>query len=302
MQGRYAGSSADRAVTAALCRARCVKQFSLTGPWPYRGVMSQVREMNEADVEAVSAIRVRGWQAAYAGIVPQAYLDAMTIGGDAEQRRDWFSRPLRQSTDLVALDSGDLVGWISFGPYRGQAAGAGRTGRSTPSTSVPTSSAGESAVRSSARSTRAWRSSGSRPRRCGCSTTTSGPVASTSELGLPARRRNSGGRLRRRHAHRAPLPPRARAPWKDGAMERVPGIGGYFLRAADPAALSAWYRDCGGRRPIRLGHRSRRQPHRAVAARLTRQRGLRTPARSRPAATGRMPARRPGPGCPAAAC
>ncbi|MCM3921950.1 VOC family protein [Frankia sp. AiPs1] len=29
-------------------------------------------------------------------------------------------------------------------------------------------------------------------------------------------------------------------------MERVQGIGGYFLRAADPAALSAWYRDCLG--------------------------------------------------------
>jgi len=26
-------------------------------------------------------------------------------------------------------------------------------------------------------------------------------------------------------------------------MERVLGIGGYFLRAADPEALSAWYRD-----------------------------------------------------------
>ncbi|MEW2519003.1 VOC family protein [Actinacidiphila alni] len=26
-------------------------------------------------------------------------------------------------------------------------------------------------------------------------------------------------------------------------MERVLGIGGYFLRAADPAALTAWYRD-----------------------------------------------------------
>lgn len=26
-------------------------------------------------------------------------------------------------------------------------------------------------------------------------------------------------------------------------MERVVGIGGYFLRAADPAALGAWYRD-----------------------------------------------------------
>ncbi|WP_328673208.1 VOC family protein [Streptomyces sp. NBC_00328] len=29
-------------------------------------------------------------------------------------------------------------------------------------------------------------------------------------------------------------------------MERVLGIGGYFLRAGDPAALSAWYRDCLG--------------------------------------------------------
>src|ERR1700727_391454 len=29
-------------------------------------------------------------------------------------------------------------------------------------------------------------------------------------------------------------------------MERVIGIGGYFLRAADPAALGAGYRDCLG--------------------------------------------------------
>ena len=29
-------------------------------------------------------------------------------------------------------------------------------------------------------------------------------------------------------------------------MERVLGIGGYFLRAGDPAALGAWYRECLG--------------------------------------------------------
>lgn len=29
-------------------------------------------------------------------------------------------------------------------------------------------------------------------------------------------------------------------------MERVLGIGGYFMRAADPVALAAWYRDCLG--------------------------------------------------------
>jgi predicted enzyme related to lactoylglutathione lyase len=29
-------------------------------------------------------------------------------------------------------------------------------------------------------------------------------------------------------------------------MERVNGIGGYFIRATHPAALGAWYRDCLG--------------------------------------------------------
>jgi predicted enzyme related to lactoylglutathione lyase len=29
-------------------------------------------------------------------------------------------------------------------------------------------------------------------------------------------------------------------------VERVAGIGGYFLRAADPAALGEWYRNCLG--------------------------------------------------------
>ena len=29
-------------------------------------------------------------------------------------------------------------------------------------------------------------------------------------------------------------------------MEKVVGIGGHFMRASDPAALGAWYRDCLG--------------------------------------------------------
>ena len=39
-------------------------------------------------------------------------------------------------------------------------------------------------------------------------------------------------------------PPAAK--WQNGGMERVLGIGGHFMRAADPVALSAWYRDCLG--------------------------------------------------------
>ncbi|MFG2562974.1 GNAT family N-acetyltransferase [Streptomyces sp. NPDC048496] len=90
--------------------------------------MLQVREMNEDDIPAVSAIRVRGWQSAYAGIVPPAYLDAMTVESDVSQRRKRFSRPRRQATDLVAVDGGAPVGWASFGPCLSQRPGEGRAG------------------------------------------------------------------------------------------------------------------------------------------------------------------------------
>ncbi|WP_329468122.1 GNAT family N-acetyltransferase [Streptomyces sp. NBC_01431] len=87
-----------------------------------------VREMREADVEAVSAIRLAGWRSAYAGIVPPSYLDAMTVEGDVGRRRTWFANPSRKSTELVAVDAGAPGGWISFGPYRGQLPGAERAG------------------------------------------------------------------------------------------------------------------------------------------------------------------------------
>lgn len=90
--------------------------------------MVHVREMSAADIEAVSTIRVRGWQTAYAGIVPQTYLDAMTVEGDAGQRRQWFSQPGRESRDLVALGDSDPMGWICFGPCRSEIPALGRVG------------------------------------------------------------------------------------------------------------------------------------------------------------------------------
>ncbi|MFD6228780.1 GNAT family N-acetyltransferase [Streptomyces sp. NPDC060232] len=90
--------------------------------------MVRVREMGEADIEAVSTIRVRGWQAAYAGIVPPSHLDAMTVEDDAGRRRQWFSRPGRESRDLVAVGDRGPVGWVCFGPSRGDISGAGRVG------------------------------------------------------------------------------------------------------------------------------------------------------------------------------
>ncbi|MFI8390443.1 GNAT family N-acetyltransferase [Streptomyces sp. NPDC085540] len=81
--------------------------------------MSTVRVMTEADVAAVSEIRVTGWKAAYAGIVPQSYLDRMTVEADAHQRRRYVMKPDKATIDLVAVDAqGAVVGWACFGPSR----------------------------------------------------------------------------------------------------------------------------------------------------------------------------------------
>ncbi|MGP8297759.1 GNAT family N-acetyltransferase [Streptomyces inhibens] len=74
--------------------------------------------MTEADIEAVSAVRVHGWQRAYRGLMPQAYLDAMSVAADAERRRSWFGRRSPEVSDLVAERDGEVVGWACVGPAR----------------------------------------------------------------------------------------------------------------------------------------------------------------------------------------
>jgi L-amino acid N-acyltransferase YncA len=82
--------------------------------------MFSVRAMTEADITAVSAIRVAGWKAAYAGVIPQSYLDDMAVETDAEQRRRRYTRSPEGVTDLVAVDErSDVVGWACVGPSRG---------------------------------------------------------------------------------------------------------------------------------------------------------------------------------------
>ncbi|WP_432586286.1 GNAT family N-acetyltransferase [Streptomyces sp. HD1123-B1] len=78
-----------------------------------------VREMTEADIDAVAAVRVRGWQEAYAGLMPQSYLDGLSVEEDAGRRREFFSRGVGDVVNLVAEeDGGGVVGWCCFGPYR----------------------------------------------------------------------------------------------------------------------------------------------------------------------------------------
>jgi GNAT superfamily N-acetyltransferase len=71
------------------------------------------RPATPADVPAIAAVRIRSWQAAYRGSVPQAYLDALDVDAEIGRRQN---RPL--DGQHVAEAGGSVVGWLSVGPYR----------------------------------------------------------------------------------------------------------------------------------------------------------------------------------------
>jgi GNAT superfamily N-acetyltransferase len=75
--------------------------------------------MTLADCDRVAEIRVRGWQSAYRSMIPQSYLDGLSVAEDAELRRAYFAQADGGVVNLVAEDTGgELVGWVCHGPYR----------------------------------------------------------------------------------------------------------------------------------------------------------------------------------------
>ncbi|MER5279802.1 GNAT family N-acetyltransferase [Streptomyces sp. NPDC002809] len=87
-------------------------------PAPAHAPDPLIRDMTVDDCEAVATVRVRGWQSAYAGLMPQAHLDAMDIAEDAERRRGFFAAD-DAVVNLVAERAGlGVVGWAAYGPYR----------------------------------------------------------------------------------------------------------------------------------------------------------------------------------------
>jgi GNAT superfamily N-acetyltransferase len=74
--------------------------------------------MTLADCDRVAEIRIRDWQTAYRGLMPQPYLDGLSVAEDAERRRERFRRSDGSVVNLVAEQDGELLGWAAHGPYR----------------------------------------------------------------------------------------------------------------------------------------------------------------------------------------
>ncbi|MDQ0773407.1 ribosomal protein S18 acetylase RimI-like enzyme [Streptomyces aurantiacus] len=77
-----------------------------------------IREMTLADCPRVAEIRVRGWQNAYKGLMPQSYLDGLDVAAELPRRRAHFTQAGEGVVNLVAQWAGEVVGWSCHGPYR----------------------------------------------------------------------------------------------------------------------------------------------------------------------------------------
>ena len=73
------------------------------------------------DSHGIALVHVSSWQHAYRGIVPEAYLDQLSV---ADRERRWLEIFERGGSEtLVADREGQVVGFISFGKSRHEQAG-----------------------------------------------------------------------------------------------------------------------------------------------------------------------------------
>ena len=81
-----------------------------------------IRALRLEDADSVGAVHVRAWLAAYRGVMPDAYLDGLTIADRAARWKQMLSNPpRRRGARLGAEVEGRVVGFILVGPMDGDA-------------------------------------------------------------------------------------------------------------------------------------------------------------------------------------
>jgi GNAT superfamily N-acetyltransferase len=75
-----------------------------------------IRQVVAADARSVAEVHVQTWQVAYRGVVPDAYLEGLSID---ERERLWRASIRRGTPEIwVAEVDGQVVGWTAFGASR----------------------------------------------------------------------------------------------------------------------------------------------------------------------------------------
>ncbi len=75
-----------------------------------------VRAAGLDDADAIGAVHVRAWQAAYRGVMPDAYLDDLRPADRADVWRRHLEAPPADRHLLVATEDDRVVGFAGFGP------------------------------------------------------------------------------------------------------------------------------------------------------------------------------------------
>lgn len=75
-----------------------------------------VRPATLDDTRGIATVHVRGWRAAYGGILPRDFLDKLSV----DEREARWRRNLGETTALtfVAEEAGAVIGWASVGRCR----------------------------------------------------------------------------------------------------------------------------------------------------------------------------------------
>jgi RimJ/RimL family protein N-acetyltransferase len=77
-----------------------------------------VRPATIDDAEAIAGVHARSWQAAYRGIVADAFLDELSDEVWVERWRTLFTEPDRGARTMVSVEDGEVTGFARVGPVR----------------------------------------------------------------------------------------------------------------------------------------------------------------------------------------
>jgi ribosomal protein S18 acetylase RimI-like enzyme len=77
-----------------------------------------VRPAAVADAVGIARVSVAAWRKAYAGIMKDPTLAALSVEARAKQWRERLADPANPATSLVAEQIGAIAGFVSIGPSR----------------------------------------------------------------------------------------------------------------------------------------------------------------------------------------